>query len=480
MLNAFGPDQQMSEEDILAAQSAMRADTSGIPGEEPLYTPAVRTEEPEALPPEGAPAAAPVPVTERAPEASADDTTSFIDRVTTEAKKRTRAERVREAYDELSPLYKEILGDDADTRKQQALLLLAEAGFKFAGSTKPTMGMALGEALSGIPAGMSTLAAQKAEREAKLKAAALSQAVEGVADEDKAARALQLEALKGDYRLMEQQAKNNKGVVIKDGSAGLRVAEDQNGSFLGYSIDPNDPTVKRAVTSRFTLTPNNPFVTVLGEAPQAPETDKSARVTLTKKLRDLDTAVGLVETMKSNFTGAYGPGAWYSNFENNMLVPVSPIKPNVEDASRKAAIDQARNRLMTMLATVDTEGRPSVFAQEKVEEILPAPAGTFFQDAEVNAGRLNALQALVLNQRQEVMAQLGYVTQELSMSPPATGTKNSPFALPADEQGQANMLRFLGGTIGKVTDPNALVYIRTPDGTVRPFKTSELRTLGGQ
>ena len=480
MLNAFGPDQQMSEEDILAAQSAMRADTSGIPGEEPLYTPAVRTEDPEALPPEGAPAAAPVPVTERAPEAPADDTTSFIDRVTTEAKKRTRAERVRESYDELSPLYTELLGDDEGTRKTQALLLLAEAGFKFAGSTKPTMGMALGEALSGIPAGMSTLAAQKAEREAKLKAAALSQAVEGVEAEDKAARALQLEMLKGDYRIMQEQAKKTGDVIIEDGGAGLRVAKTKNGSFLNYSIDPNDPTVKRAVTSRFTLTPNNPFVTTGGEAPQAPETDKSARVTLTKKLRDLDAAVGLVENMKSNLTGAYGPGAWYSDFENNMLVPVSPLNPNVQDAAKIASINQNRNRFITLLASADTENRTSVYAQERVEGIMPAAAGTFFQDAEVNAGRLNALQALVLNQRQEVMAQLGYVTQEMTMNAPSTGTKNDPFVLGPDETSQQNMLRFLGGTIGKVTDPNALVYIRTPDGTVRPFKTSELRTLGGQ
>jgi hypothetical protein len=480
MLNAFGPDQQMSEEDILAAQSAMRADTSGIPGEEPLYTPAVRTEEPQVLAPEGAPAAAPVPVTEGAPEAPADDTNSFIDRVTAEAKKRTRAERVREAYDELSPLYKELLGDDEDTRKTQALLLLAEAGFKFAGSTKPTMGMALGEALSGIPAGMSTLAAQKAEREAKLKAAALSQAVEGVEAEDKAARALQLEMLKGDYRIMQEQAKKTGDVIIEDGGAGLRVAKTKNGSFLNYSIDPNDPTVKRAVTSRFTLTPNNPFVVVGGEAPQAPETDKASRVTLSKKLRDLDTALGLVETMKSNFTGAYGGGAWFSEFNNNMLVPISPLNPNVQDAAKIAAINQDRNRLITLLASADTEGRTSVYAQERVDGIMPAPAGTFFQDAEVNAGRLNALHALVLNQRQAVMAQQGYVTQELTMTAPSTGTKNDPFALPADEQGQANMLRFLGGTIGKVTDPNALVYIRTPDGTVRPFKTSELRTLGGQ
>lgn len=486
MLNAFGPDQQMSEADILAAGKAMKTDTSGIPGEEPAYVPPPVNTAPgsagttEALDASSAAAAAEVPAAVAGEETPADKTTAFINKVAEQAKERSKADRVRERFTELSPLYKELLGDDESSRKQQALLLLAEAGFKFAGSTKPTMGMALGEALSGMPAGMSALAAQKAEREAKLKAAALSQSIEDVGDEDKAARALQLEMLKGDYRILQEQAKGGKGMVIKDGGSGLRVAEDRNGSFLGYSIDPTDPTVKRAVTSRFTLTPNNPFVTVGGEAPQAPETDKAARVTLLKKLRDLDTAVGLVENMKSNFTGAYGPGVWLSEFNNNILVPISPLNPNVQDAAKVAAINQDRNRFITLLASADTEGRTSVYAQERVDGIMPAPAGTFFQDAEVNAGRLNSLHALALNQRQEVLAQLGYVTQELTMRAPSTGTKNDPFTLPADEQGQTNMLRFLGGTLGRVADPNALVYIRTPDGTVRPFKTSELRTLGGQ
>lgn len=477
-------DRPITEEDMAALQGSGLADR--IPGQEApasladiVPQAAAPEEEVISTSPGGRAVTVDALVQPTAP--APDDTNDFIERVKEQEKKRTKGDRIRERFDELGPLYREILGDDADARKQQALLLLAEAGFKFAGTARPTMGMALAEALSGVPAGLSALAAQKADREAKIKSAALSQAVEDVGAEDAAARALQLEMLKGDYRILQEQAKRGGSVKLTDGGAGLRVAETKDGSFLGYSIDPEDPTVKRAVTSRYTLTPNNPFVTVLGEAPQTPETDKSARVSLTKQLRDLDKAMGLIDTMKSNFTGAYGPGAWYSNFENNMLVPVSPLNPNVQDAGRMAAINQARNRLMTMLASVDTEGRTSVFAQEKVEAILPAPAGTFFQDAEVNAGRLNAMQALVQNQRQEVLAQLGYVTQEMVMNTPSTGTKNDPFTLPADEQGQANMLRFLGGTLGRVADPNALVYIRTPDGAVRPFRASELRaSIGGQ
>jgi hypothetical protein len=480
MLNAFGPDQQMSEEDILAAQSAMRADTSGIPGEEPLYTPAVRTEEPEALPPEGAPAAAPVPVTERAPEASADDTTSFIDRVTTEAKKRTRAERVRESYDELSPLYKEILGDDADTRKQQALLLLAEAGFKFAGSTKPTMGMALGEALSGIPAGMSTLAAQKAEREAKLKAAALSQAVEGVADEDKAARALQLEALKGANRILVEQAKNSGGKVT-DGGVGLRVAEDGRGNFMGFSIDPNDPTVKRALTSRFTLNRDNPFVVDVGPVPQSYETDKGERIKLGVALRNLDNALVAVEQGKSELAGTQGPGAYISNFSNVVFSPVLPVAPNIEAQKRFSTINPILNRIAAGIANAQQTGRVAVQEMEWIREDMPSRAARFWKDPEIGATEWSALHAQLLNARQNVVSQLYDVPSELVMKVPATGTKNDPFVLPADEQGRANMVSFLSREFGKVTDPKARVYLRMPDGRVAPYNINTLRSeLGAQ
>ena len=472
----------LSESDILAAGQAMNTDTSGIPGVDAPAMPVVNTEAPAntVVPPVAAPLEAPAASAAGAAVEAPVDNNTFIKNFAAAAKTRSKADRVREGFDELSPLYKELLGDDDNTRKTQALLLLAEAGFKFAGSTKPTMGMALADAASGIPAGMSALAAQRADRESKVKSAALSQAVEDVNAEDAAQRALQLQVLKGDYEILKKQAEGGGGAVIKDAGAGLRVTETKNGSFVGYSVDPADPTVQRAVTSRYTLTPNNPFVTAGGQAPQTPETDKGERIKLTKKIRDLDESLGILENIKSNLTGAYGPGAWYSSFENNMLVPVTPLSPNVTDEAKKTAINQGLNRLMTKIASADTEGRTSVFAQEQVNAILPAKAGTFFQDAEVNAARFNALQALIQNQRQETLAQLGYVTQELTMTAPSTGTKNDPFVLGADEASQQNMLRFLGGTIGKVTDPNALVYIKTPDGTVRPFKASELRNSGGQ
>jgi hypothetical protein len=377
-------------------------------------------------------------------------------------------------------LYWELLGEDADSRKQQALLLLAEAGFKFAGTAKPTMGMALADAMSGIPAGMSALAAQKAEREAKVKASALSQAVEDIGAEDTAYRAQQLEMLKGLNRVRLESAKQAGGDVVKNAGVGLRQVETKNGSFVSQYIDPDDPIVKRALESSYTLTPNNPFVTVTGPSPQSLIGSEKERTAAATRISALEDGLALVENIKNQLTGAYGPGAWLSDFNNNVLVPITPLNPNVKDAARFKSIDAGLNRLMVLLATADAEGRPSVFLQEESKKILPRGAGAFFQDAEVNAGRLNALHAMLLNRRQEVMAQLGFVGQNTLMDTPPTGTKNDPFVIPADEERRENMYGFLRGTVGKVTDPKARVYLQMPDGVTRVFPASEIRKLGVQ
>jgi hypothetical protein len=476
MYNMFLDDPAVTEEDMAALQGSGLADR--IPPATMADVLATTQQDPTAAPVEEV-VTPTVADTIAGREAPADDTKGFIDRVDAQEKQRTKGDRIRERFDDLSPLYRELLGEDADSRKQQALLLLAEAGFKFAGTAKPTMGMALADAMSGIPAGLSALAAQKAEREAKVKASALSQAVEDIGAEDTAARQMQLEMLKGDYRLLQKQAERG-GVKITDGVAGLRISETNDGSFLGVSIDPNDPTVRSALTSRNTLTENNPFVQNLGQSPQAVETDRAERIKLTSVLRDLDDTLSLIDRSANDFVGAYGGGAFYSNLENNLLVPITPLRPNVADAKAKARIEISLNRIKGNLARVNNSGRISVQEQQWIDEILPAKPATFFQDPEVNAARFMSLRTLINNQRQQVMAQLGWITDELVMQTPALGTKNDPFVIPADEERRENMYGFLRGTVGKVTDPDARVYLQMPDGVTRVFPAAEIRKLGVQ
>lgn len=397
----------------------------------------------------------------------------------------TKGERIKAGYEEMLPLYKELLGEDKEAAKTNALLLLAEAGFKLAGSRKPTLGMAIAEAAGGLPRGFAAIAAQAQEREGKIKAAALSQAINDVSDQDKYAQAIRLETLKGDYRLLLEQAKKGPSAsVVKDGGMGLRTAETKDGSFLGASVDPNDPTVKSAVGSRFTLRDtDNPFVENRGQAPTTVETNKDERVKLGNTLRSLDNSLSTLDNLKGTFAQLYSPGTWFQDKVNNLLVPVSAgtIRPDVD---QQAAVTQMRTGLNTItksIASANDSGRVAVQEQEWARELASAvnDPTAFFSNKELAAKTLNAMEASLRNARQQTLTQLGYEGNDYVMRTPNTGTQSDPFTIPKDPAQQKIMFTFLGSTIGKLQDPRATVYVRTPDGRVSPFSPTQLRGLIG-
>jgi hypothetical protein len=90
----------------------------------------------------------------------------------------------------IAPLFQELMGDSKEDMKTNALLMLADAGFKFAGAKEPTMAMSLAKSVEGIPKGFAALIAQAKDRKLKLDSAALTQAIEDVNAQDKEARDL--------------------------------------------------------------------------------------------------------------------------------------------------------------------------------------------------------------------------------------------------------------------------------------------------
>lgn len=83
---------------------------------------------------------------------------------------------------------------------------------------------------------------------------------------------------------------------------------------------------------------------------------------------------------------------------------------------------------------------------------------------------------MLLNARQENLSALGLEKNDLVMRPPNTGTQTDPFVIPADPEAQKRMFTFLMGTVGRVQDPRASVYIRKPDGTVVTVSPSDFRS----
>jgi hypothetical protein len=397
-------------------------------------------------------------------------------------KEKSKIDRIRESQAEYAPLYEELLGSDKESAKINALLLLSEAGLKLASTRKPTFAMALADAASGLPRGFAAIAAQERELGMKVKAASLQQAISDVDAQDKYAQALKLQVLKGDYDILKEQAKQGGGVT-EDAGMGLRITKTKGGSFLGTGIDPNDPTVKSAVQSRFTLRDtDNPFVENRGQAPTTIETDKGERVKLGNTLRSLDNSLATLDNLKGVYTSAYGPGAWFSDKVNNLLVPVDPtglVKPNFDTADAATRISTGMNSLLKNIASANDGGRVAVQEQEWVRDTAKGISDptAFFADKELAAKQFGSTEAMLRNARQQVLTQLGYEGNDYVMNTPNTGTRNDPFVIPTSPEQQKTMFTFLGSTVGKLQDPRAVVYLRMPNGKVDAFNPTQLRAL---
>ncbi len=397
-------------------------------------------------------------------------------------KEKSKVDRIRDARAEYEPLFAEILGDDKESAKINALLLLSEAGLKLAGTRKPTFAMALADAASGLPRGFAAIAAQERELGVKGKMAALQQAIGDVDAQDKYAQALKLQVLKGDYELLKERAKQGGGIT-EDAGMGLRVTKTKGGSFVGTGIDPNDPSVKSAINSQFTLRDtDNPFVENRGAAPTTLVTDKTQRLELGKTLTSLENSLKTLDNLKSVYTSAYGPGAWFQDKVNNLLVPVDPtglVKPNFDTADATSRISFGLNSILKNIASANDGGRVAVQEQEWVRETAKGVSDPtkFFADKELVAKQYGSLEATLRNARQQVLTQLGYEGNDYVMRTPNTGTQNDPFTIPADPAQQKTMFTFLGSTIGKLQDPRAVVHVRMPNGTVQQFNPTQLRAL---
>ena len=397
-------------------------------------------------------------------------------------KEKSKMDRIRDSQAEYAPLYEELLGSDKESAKTNALLLIAEAGLKLAGSRKPTFAMALADAASGLPRGFAAIAAQERELGMKVKTASLQQAISDVDAQDKYAQALKLQVLKGDYDLLKEQAKQGGGIT-EDAGMGLRVTKTKRGSLVGSGIDPNDPSVKSAVNSRFTLRDtDNPYVENRGQAPTTVEMDKAERIKLGGTLRALDNSLSTLDNLKSVYTSAYGPGAWFSDKVNNLLVPVDPtglVKPNFDTADAATRISTGMNSILKNIASANDSGRVAVQEQEWVRETAKGVSDPtkFFADKELAAKQFGSMEAMLRNARQQALTQLGYEGNDYVMNTPNTGTKNDPFVIPSDPAQQKPMFTFLGSTIGKLQDPRATVHLRMPNGTVQQFNPTQLRAL---
>ena len=396
-------------------------------------------------------------------------------------KQKTRAERTRAEYENMSPLFQEILGDNKEDIKTNALLLLADAGFKLASSRQPTFAMAVGEASAGIPRGLMALNAQAKDRELKIKTAALSQAFSTVQEEDKYIQQLTVDNNKAVNRAKELILKNdleNGRIIKKDGGGGRLTLEDPKGNYLGMELNENSPTVKAVRNSRFNLNAaTNPYVTERGPAPTM-VVDKDALPDVLKGIQRIDRSLSAIDSVLDDVAGIYGPTSFFKDTYNKLIVPVTPLSPSLETADKKARVDKVLSNLSKQLASEGGGGgRESVQTQQWARDILPTLSAKFFSDPEVMLQEFQSLRTSLLNDRHVYITEAGYDGTERVMKAPALGTKNSPFVISSDPAEANRMYNFLAKTVGTVQDPKAVVFLRTPDNALQPFTPAKLRSL---
>jgi len=412
-------------------------------------------------------------------DAQAAEKKSTQDFIKAATKPKTRAERTKAEYEDMAPLFTEILGSDKEDMKTNALLLLADAGFKIASSRQPTAAMGIAEGFAGVPRGLMALAAQDKDRELKIKTAALSQAFSTIQEEDKYIQQLTVENQKALNRAKELILKKDlEGgeVIKKDGGGGRLMKEDKKGNFLGMELNEDSPTVRAVRNSRFNLNAaTNPYVTERGPAPTM-VVDKDALPDVLKGIQRIDRSLSAIDSVLDDVAGIYGPSSFFKDAYNKLIVPVTPLNASLETADKKARVDKVLSNLSKQLASEGGGGgRESVQTQQWARDILPTLSAKFFSDPEVMLQDFQSLRTSLLNDRHVYLTEAGYDGTERVMTTPALGTKNSPFVISSDPAEANRMYNFLGKTVGTVAAPNAIVHIRKPNGQVIAVNPATLR-----
>jgi hypothetical protein len=363
------------------------------------------------------------------------------------------------------------------------------------------MAMALGEALSGVPKGFANIVAQARDRDIRIKTAALQEATNSINMQDKVARDFQLEAyrqsgrlayagrtaegrerlesIKGEQsrqtELLKQTWEQQKlqferdNPIVKDLGFGMGQSFKKDGSPKGepfMMLGPNGDApgvVKEMMGSEFTLSEtDSPYVTNLGTPPAATVRTEAGRAELGKKEAALTNALKEIRNVKGEVQNLFTPQTWFVNKVDNILVPVSggTLKPNLDKVKAKAALTATLNRLMKNVASSDQAGRTSVQEQEwarQITEALNDPVA-FFSDPATAAKVLATIETGLINERQGVLTQFGFIDKELVKKVPATGTENDPFMYGNSSEEAKRMDLYLKSSLRGMS-PNSIIYL---------------------
>jgi hypothetical protein len=380
--------------------------------------------------------------------------------------KKTRGERLEDYMSENVPIFEKYLGADKNYNQAQALFVLADMGLRFAQPRKPgeSLASAFARSAQGVPSGLSTIAAAEDQAKRQIKSAALTSGLQALAAEDKAMADLQKEIIKKGVSAGEIIPTDLGGGLTtyrkKDGQpAGMRVDETITNSFINSRFTPQAIKNDKGEVTGF----DTPYVRVSPPA-QTINLDKGTRERLAGEVSRQEAALAAIDDAIKEYTGAFGPKAFFSNLKNNVLVPVSPLDPNVMTEQQRTKINMAMNIATKAIARTGDTGNIAVAEQQAAQSILGDKPGTFFSDSEGALKRMMTVRTSLANQRLNTASQLGWLNQEVQLDVPNLGTASDP--IPQDKM---SYLKSMAKTF-----PNGQVYVNI-GGKTTPVLLSTLK-----
>jgi hypothetical protein len=239
----------------------------------------------------------------------------------------------------------------------------------------------------------------------------------------------------------------------------MRVDETITNSFLNSKFTPQATKNEKGEVTGF----DTPYVRVSPPA-QTVNLDKGTRERLAGEVSRQEQALSAIDEAIKEYSGAFGPMAFFSNLKNNILVPVSPLDPNVMTEQQRTKINMAMNIATKAIARTGDTGNIAVAEQQAAQSILGDKPGTFFSDSEGALKRMMTVRTSLANQRLNTASQLGWLNQEVQLDVANIGTAADP--IPQD---QMSYLKNMAKTF-----PNGQVYVNI-GGKSTPVLLSTLK-----
>jgi len=160
-----------------------------------------------------------------------------------------------------------------------------------------------------------------------------------------------------------------------------------------------------------------------------------------------------------DIASVYGPGAWWTDTKNNIIVPVAPnmvASPDTDFEGKRSNVALTLKRVNTALAKMGDPGPVGVYERKLAGALSGKDPGSFFANPELVMKNKAGIRTFFANDYYRRAAQLGLTDYDIKLDVPNLGTRNDP--IPYNKTDYFDTI--------SAANPNATVYVKTKSGKI--------------